>query len=259
MVSLSDIPGVVPIADYVWGGAEESDGYSAELCLSEAPFMNNECLSRLIVKILGVLIIVGACFNKTPIMYNMWKSKTGEGLSRAFLYGDVVMYSNTFLYGFLEGHPITAYGENVTLVIQTLIIILMAWHFDPKMTLGRKIQDSAAYVAYMISVTMFFPHEYSYMLMSSTWPILVYSRCSQILETYKVKHTGAQSIITLTMNMGGPITRIITTIGEVGWDIAVLTGFFLSVVLNWAIVVQYFYYKSNTDKFMKEMVEKKEK
>jgi hypothetical protein len=42
----------------------------------------------------------------------------------------VVVYNNATVYGFLEGHPFTANGESGALLLQTVVIILMAWQFS---------------------------------------------------------------------------------------------------------------------------------
>jgi hypothetical protein len=106
---------------------------------------------------------------------------------------------------------------------------------------------------YLVTLTMFLPESQYYLLMTSIMPILLYSRGSQILQTYQCKHTGAQSIITTTMNLLGGLIRILTTIKEVGWDLNVLGMFGLSLGLNIVCFLQFFYYKENTEKFLQDL------
>jgi mannose-P-dolichol utilization defect protein 1 len=73
-----------------------------------------------------------------------------------------------------------------------------------------------------------------------------------------VKHTGAQSLITNTLNLVGGLARIFTTLNETG-DMTVVMGFLLSVALNATIFAQYWVYKANTEKFLAELkAERKE-
>ena len=133
MIYLSDFPLVVTIADYIWGD-DATEEFSPSICLSNVPFMNQPCWTRLVVKGLGIVIILGAFLNKAPVIANLLNSKSVVGLSKTGVYGDVLMCSNTAIYSFLRGFPITAYGENVALVLQSLVIVLMMWHLDPQTT-----------------------------------------------------------------------------------------------------------------------------
>jgi hypothetical protein len=48
-----------------------------------------------------------------------------------------------------------------------------------------------------------------------------------------------------------------TTIKEVGWDLAMLSGYFLSVAINGIIIIQFFLYQENTAAFLQEQQKKK--
>jgi len=50
----------------------------------------------------------------------------------------------------------------------------------------------------------------------------------------------------------------LTTIKEVGWDMAVLSGFLLGTALNAIMFFQHFLYRATTETFMRELKEKKE-
>ena len=88
-------------------------------------------------------------------------------------------------------------------------------------------------------------------------PVLIYSRGSQIIANYHQKQTGAQSIATTGMNLSGSLVRIATTIKEVGWDFNILRNYALSVTLNSVLLVQISMYKTNTEKFLKSLKQKK--
>ncbi len=258
MSALLDIPFVLTLATWAWGGESDDPMVGPEVCIESLPFMNGGCWNRLIAKALGIAIIAGAFLNKVPIMLNIINSKSAEGLSRSSLYGDTVVIANGAFYGFLEGYPLTAYGENMALLLQTVVIILMIWHYDKTIGMQEHLLVTGVAAGYVVAVGQILPSEYHYILPASIWPILIFSRGTQIWETYTIKHTGSLSIITTSLNVAGSVARIFTTIAEVGWDMVMLSGFFLSSSLNIIMAVQYFLYKKNTEAFLKELRKKKE-
>ena len=259
MVAWADIPFVLPLAEWIWG-ADKSADVTPEICLSQIPLISIGCLTQLITKGLGVAIIFGSCLNKTPIMINILNSQSASGISRNSLYGEALVYANGAVYGFLEGHPFTAYGENGALLLQNVIIILMAWQFaTTKVTVQEKITVTVAAILYLFVTLTLLPEEYRYLLMAMIWPVLLYARGSQVLETFRSKHTGNLSIVTTGLNLGGGLARIATTMKETG-DQTVLAGFILSVALNFIMFCQYWLYLKNTLKVAKELqVEKTSK
>jgi hypothetical protein len=59
-------------------------------CWNEFPFMSQQCWMQGIAKGLGVVIIVGACLSKAPVLINMIRSRSSTGISRGATYGDVL-------------------------------------------------------------------------------------------------------------------------------------------------------------------------
>ena len=87
--------------------------------------------------------------------------------------------------------------------------------------------------------------------------VLVSTRGAQIIENYKNKQTGALSIATTSMNLLGSLVRVATTIKEVGWDFHILRSYSVSIFLNVVMFTQILMYKENTEKFFKDLAEKK--
>ena len=144
-MKLQDIPFVLPLAEWVWG-ADTSTQVSPDICLDHIPFGLGEfigggCLSQLITKGLGVAIILGSCLNKTPIMANMMASKSSAGFSRIAMYSESFVYANGAAYGILESHPLTAYGENLALCAQNVILIVMIWN-NIDVHYGRRLKKN---------------------------------------------------------------------------------------------------------------------
>jgi mannose-P-dolichol utilization defect protein 1 len=254
MVALIDIPFVRPLAEWIWG-ADASQEVSPEICLSQIPLISAGCFSQLLTKALGVAIILGSCLNKVPIMINMMNSQSAAGISRNSLYGEGIVYCNGAMYGFLEGHPFTAYGENASLLLQNIVLVAMTWSFLSKTSIPVNLQEQVlvvvGFVLYLVSVLTFLPDQYRYLLMSTTWPVMLYARGSQVFETFSVKHTGNLSIVTTSMNLVGSLIRILTTLKETG-DMVVLSGYLLSGSLSFIMFVQYWLYLGRTTELAKE-------
>jgi len=83
-------------------------------------------------------------------------------------------------------------------------------------------------------------------------PIMIYARGCQILEAIRLQHTGAQSIATTTISLGGNLGRILTTIKEVGFDRAALSWYCASAILNGIMFFQYMWYRKNTNAVLSE-------
>jgi mannose-P-dolichol utilization defect protein 1 len=252
------------VATWIWGdnagGGEPSP--LARQCLDAIPWMNSECWSRLLAKAVGVGIIMAACLNKMPVMLNLWKSQSTQGLSRYSVYGEAVMYANATFYGWLSQFPFTSYGENASLLMQTLVLVAMLWKFGAEeKDVSRKEPMSVILfaVGYVVVILWLLPKDWYSLLMTSIVPILVYARGLQIYKTQQCQHTGAQSVVTLTMNVAGGCVRILTTLQEIGWDTALLFSTGTGCLINIIMLLQYFYYKSNTDKFLAGLQRKEEK
>lgn len=258
MKFLLKIPLVMAFAEWIWG--DDDPRAAPTFCVENLPIMNSACWSRLIVKGLGIAIILGACLNKAPVMINILNAKSTSGLSSSAVYGETLVYANGAFYGMLSGHPITAYGENAALLMQSVVIVFMIWQFSapPASVLERSLVAFAAAV-YIIAVTTVLPQNLYYLLMTSIVPVLLYSRGSQIVETFRCRHTGAMSLVTLTLNLVGVLVRVLTTLKEVGWDMAMLGSYILSVTLNTILLAQYFLYRKNTEAFLADLKVKSQK
>ena len=251
------VPFVMAFANWVWS-EDDAEDVSPELCIQTTPFMNTGCWSRLAVKGLGVAIILGACLNKAPMIYNILSSKSTQGLSGGALYGELLVVANSSFYGVLMAYPFTAYGESLALALQAFVVIMLQWIYaDPPVTTAEKTAATGAGIAYLVGIAYFLPPELYYILMSSTWPLQIYAKGAQIYESVRVKHTGALAIATILMNVLGSSLRILTTLKEVGWDMVFLAGSLLSVALNSIMLLQYFMYRKNTEEFLRELEKKK--
>lgn len=143
-------------------------------------------------------------------------------------------------------------------MVQNATLILMAWNFSSKdnspVQFLEKMLVVVCFVVYSGGVMKVLPEDYLHLLMSSTWPVMLYARGSQVFETYSVRHTGNLSIVTTSMNLFGAIIRILTTIKETG-DMVVISGYLLSGSLSLMMFIQYWMYLAKTNEILQKSEE----
>mmetsp|Transcript_37946 Transcript_37946/g.113364 ORF Transcript_37946/g.113364 Transcript_37946/m.113364 type:complete len:260 (-) Transcript_37946:168-947(-) len=257
-MELEDMPFMPILANFFWG-SNISEDVSPEICLESFPALTSPCISGVLVKLLGIIIMMGACLNKLPLYINVLKTGSVAGMSPGAVYGETIMYANAAFYGLLRGNPFTAWGENGIMTLQAIGICFLLWKYkdEPKVDQNERLIAAAGFGAYVFVVTVILPPEHYYLLQASNWPVLLYSRGGALAEIWRIQHTGTQSIITNIMNLGGSCIRILTTIKEVGWDMALISGYALSAGLNVCLVASFFIFRKNTDKFLKSLAAKK--
>ncbi|CAB9503425.1 Mannose-P-dolichol utilization defect 1 protein [Seminavis robusta] len=274
-MKLSDLPLVLPIAEWIWSSTGSSsssseddiasDVVTAQVCLSQVEaldipaFVSGGCFAQIVSKVSGIGIIVGACFNKAPTISNMLEAQSAEGFSRMSLYTECLFYANSSIYSIQQEYPFTAYGENLVLLLQTMVMVVLLWHYS-SVTMTEQVGVVVSVVIYLGVAISLLPAEHRYLLHAFNDVIILYSGGLQVAETYRVKHTGAQSIVTTSMNLVGEVLRVFTTLEEADGDWNMMLGYLLCAGLSVTMFAQYFLYQANTEQFyLQKQQEKKEK
>lgn len=155
MDAIKAAPLVTSLAIWAWS-SDPSQDVSPEICLDSFPLLTTPCLTRLIARGIGIGIIIMSCVNKAPVISNMIKSHSAAGLSVNAALGEVIMYSNAAFYNLLRGNPFTAYGETMSLVLQTLVIVALIFWFrrsgSDKLGIGQFLVAVLAYLVYLFVV-----------------------------------------------------------------------------------------------------------
>ena len=144
-------------------------------------------------------------------------------------------------------------GENLSLLLQNAVLVSLAWRFaaaEAPVPARERAGVVTGFVAYCAAILLVLPDDQRHLLMGSTWPVLLYARGSQVLQTFSVGHTGNLSIVTTSMTLSGAMVRIGTTLKETG-DMVVIAGYLLSVSLSLIMFVQYWLYLSKTTEILK--------
>jgi len=246
-------------ANWAWSNNPNPE-VSPEECLEHFfPIPPTACIIAVALKAVGIAIIAGACLNKAPIVMNILKNKSVAGMSTGSVYSETIMYANAASYSLLRGNPFTAWGENGILTVQCLLLAVLLWYYkdDPKISMVQRSVAAAGFGLYLFIVFGVLTADQYYLLMSVNMPVLLYSRGTQIHTFYSCKHTGTMSMITTGMNLMGSAIRLVTTVGEVGYDWAILSGYLISMVLNSTLMMQFVTYKEGTEKYLTSLNEKK--
>jgi hypothetical protein len=209
-----------------------------QLDFSNGFVFDPDCLRSYAAKTIGTLILAGAIALKVPQMYNIYATKDVVGLSPEAFYSDVPLSTVSVVYNILQGNPFTSYGEGVVIGVQNFILVLLLWAYMKPAPSSNTMVSVLTLFAAVTLCAFCLPREYQYLLPLSTLPMMVYSRFSQILSSYKHGTTGQLSLITTFLQLGGSLARIYTTIVEVGWDMSLLSVCALSTVLNGILMAQ---------------------
>lgn len=219
-------------------------------------------LAAIISKLLSLGIIAGSCLLKIPQILKIFQQKDVSGLSKSSLYLDVYSTGVTIVYNLRMNYPLLSYGENISLLIQNIVLVFCYWKFiQPSMKNLKKDDESKneydnelkkfqsklskekIFIILFLFLIFFYSYQflslkYLYILPTSCFPSLILSRISQIFITFQQKNGKSLSEITLTLTLVGALVRIFTTYNEIGNDFSLLFGHFISAFLTLILLLQ---------------------
>lgn len=217
-----------------------SSNFSLSLQITQFNLFVGPCFSATLSKLLGIGIILGSILVKVPQIVKIWKSKSGEGISLASVALDLFAILVSQSYSFVNAFPFSAWGDTVSLGIQTVIIGCLVFWFNGQQTkslLFFAIYLTAAYI--MMGGIM--PLKVLWFMQSGIILIIIISKFIQILENYRAGSTGQLSVITFLMLFLGSLARIFTSVQETGDSIIIFT-YIVSSTMNGLLVLQLLYY-----------------
>lgn len=205
------------------------------------------CLQYMASKALGYAIIFFSFILKVPQIRNMIKLKTDKGLSYVSTYSEILTFLFSALYSYHNGNPFSTYGENVIVLIQTLIVLFLSWSYSEvkgSYFLRFLFLVSLISFATMAVLDIVIPPRAWMAIGSSTIFLVSISRFSQITYSFRTKYTGSLSAFTFLLNIGGGLARVFTTITETKDPLLIMT-YSYSIFLNSIVLIQIFMYGSN--------------
>ena len=203
-------------------------------------FSNTSCITLMISKGLGVLILAGSVLLKLPQIINIYGTKDVEGLNPTSFYTEVPLVITNVVYNVLQKNPFSSYGENVFILVQNLVLVFMLWiYMSPKSrpSMISMVGILAFFAAVAFGSLQLPPSLWSFLPLSNL-PLLLISRIPQIIQNFKQGSTGQLSGITTFLTFAGSLARVFTTIQEVGWDFSLLIGYFLGFATSGTLLMQ---------------------
>lgn len=201
------------------------------------------CLKMLLSRSLGLAIILGATCVKLPQIYKIVKNGSAEGISFVGTLLELMAVTANGAYSFSRAFPFTAYGEAISLSLQTsLVALLVLWYG------GNTISTVLFSVLYGITVFAItspglVPDQVLWYGQAANIPMIVLGKLVQVWANAKQGHTGQLSAITIFLLTLGSIARVFTSIQETG-DPVVICTYICSSAVNIMLAGQVVFYWS---------------
>lgn len=222
---------------------------------------SSHCVKYAISKALGLGIVVFGSIMKVPQILNIVNNRSARGISLSMYTLEVMAYTISLAYAVRSRLPFSTYGENLSLTLQNMVILLLVIAYTPSSKTGRvdpsahstKLTVAAALMAIgslALATPSVITESTLTFLQALTIPISLASKVPQMLELYKDKSRGQLSSIVVFAQLLGTIARVFTTMTETS-DKLLLYGFGLATLFNAAIAAQVMYYW-NGDKALAE-------
>lgn len=198
-------------------------------------------VNQVVAKLIGYLVMMGSVGLKMPQIVNILSSRTVEGLSVTAIYSEAAISIGTVTYNILQKNPFSSYGESVFILVQNIILVVLLWIFQkPPAKLSSMLIITVVFLIAVI-ICLNLPTQFQFILPLMSLPLQVTGSASQVVQNFKNKSTGQLSLITVLLTFVGCCLRVFTTITEVGYDLPLLSGFVLGVLLSGILIFQVYF------------------
>ncbi|KAL7635179.1 UNVERIFIED_CONTAM: hypothetical protein RMT77_014165 [Armadillidium vulgare] len=174
-------------------------------------------------------------FNKVPQVYSLLKSKSPSGVSLQGLLLEFSGYCIMMSYNFYSNYPLASYFEYPLLVIQDLVMILVMMKLL-NLYSSSLILHSVIFLSVMMSIGWgIMPTTFIALLVNLCTPLSASSKVIQLKTILRSRDSTGVSVLTWSISAYTCITRLFTIYVE-SYDVALLLNFFVSLILNLAII-----------------------
>mmetsp|Transcript_27431 Transcript_27431/g.38268 ORF Transcript_27431/g.38268 Transcript_27431/m.38268 type:complete len:264 (+) Transcript_27431:42-833(+) len=232
----------------------------------ESFIFEKECIEIFMSKALGLAIVMGSAIMKLPQIIAILPGDT-TGLSLPTFAIESVNFSIIVMYNYLQGYPVSTWGENFFLLLQNYVIILLIliyrkqlfslWTIGGLLLYGTGIwMVSSGFLealkplelqirsegSAIFTVVLAGPGALESILALCTNVMAPFSRVLQIHKNWSEGSTGQLSLPTTFLAAAGSVVRGLTILKEVP-DPILLRAVALSVVLNTTVLAQIIFYR----------------
>ena len=208
-----------------------------KICKELYPLLPLQIVSKLLsVGIIGLSLVI-----KVPLIINILKRGSTEGLSFGVNFSELLTCLLTAGYNFHFGYIFSTYAESIITGIGILVVLFLMYKCK---------QISLPEYA----VTLFTSGVFTFGFIQDAFPeplyaanatiltmLVIYSRVSQITLNIKNGSMGVQSAFELLLKIGKNSARLFTTLVEVG-DTMLVAKIGVSFILNLLLLAQFFCY-----------------
>jgi mannose-P-dolichol utilization defect 1 len=202
-----------------------------------------------LAELLGYCVITGAMIYKVPQVVQIQRARSAKGVNFLTNLQDLASYIFAFSYSYHEGHPFSAYGENLFQGLGTLAICLQILYFEQRGSLLRLAQFGtlAAASSYVLCRAQnFFGEKIGKSLLNTLKSVTVLlsltGKLPQVLQNFQAKAVGELSLSTSALNALGSFIRIYTVFKQLAGDVLMVSTQSISLAINSTMVFQILYY-----------------
>ncbi|MFH4977268.1 hypothetical protein AB6A40_003977 [Gnathostoma spinigerum] len=201
---------------------------------------NADCVSLVISRLLGLGITLGSLLLFVPQIIKIHIARSGEGVSLSSqLFGLLSCFATT-AYSYSSNFVFSQWGDSLFVSIQMVIIIMQILYFSDLSAYAFAF-FAFCWAATFAVIGGYIPFSVLYFLQALGIPIVIVSKALQIIESYRRQSTGQLSLISVSLQLGGCIARIFTSIKETG-DMLVILSYIIASAMNGIIFGQVFWY-----------------
>ena len=173
-------------------------------------------VSFVLSKIIGYAIVSLSPLLKVPQILIILKNKKARGLLFIPSFLEAVLPTFQAGYFFHFGHPISTYGEQYIIAVESIFIMFLLTRY------GERIPKVAGWLTVVTCIGIFsmFALDLVPEFVYSAFQVInlvafAFSKTPTILKNFKAKNTGDQAFLTVFLSFAGNLARLFTIIVEV--------------------------------------------
>lgn len=199
---------------------------------------NFDCLSLFLSKLFGYAGVLA--LGKLFTLMNMINCRSSKGLDAMSLYLEQSAFFTTVYYGFLMGNGISTYIDNISAGVQVTLMIMVMWWYESS-DLTKLLSDHSVILAIAVvfySTMCTVTHDYYYVIIFYSIMVKLMCKVPQIIANFRTKHTGVQSLSSLSVAAFNGLVKVLITLREMPDDPYLLLGAVLSLILTVILMMQ---------------------
>ena len=178
---------------------------------------------------------------KLPQISTIFYSKSSKGVNLSTFWLEIGVYLIGVSYRYGHDFHYTTYLDTGLLVLQSSTIVFLVIYYGSKWTIANGLYAIFATSYAVLAVFKLIPYSVLGVSLFAAVPITIMSKVAQIRTIYQIKSRGKVSILMWSLAAYGCYARLFTFYVEVG-DFKMLANYFVSAVLNTAVVAMCLYY-----------------